>query len=320
MKKLILVLALILGLTGCSVTKPTEEGKQDEKITDYSSLSILSPTGAPALALVDLLINEPEMKIDTVEGADVLQAAFVNPTSEYDVIIAPTNLGAKLASMQKTDYRLAAVLTWGNLTILGVDEADLSNPDKKIAAFGETAVVGLVFNAVKEELNLQAEIIWYASVSDAQAALLSGNVDAALIAEPAATATVMKAKKDLEKDFHVLADIQEAWEAKMGFKGYPQASVFVLASSYEEKQEEIDCLLKQMKTTIDFGNDSANEEALIEKIDQVIDSLGTPTATITAKAYSGMNLSYQEATSVKEECKVFLELFDIQDIDTIFLQ
>lgn len=315
MKKLVIVLALVLGLTGCGVTK-----NNDEEMTDFNDLSILSPTGAPALALVDLLINEPEMKIDTVEGADVLQAAFVNPASEYDMIIAPTNLGAKLASMQKTDYRLAAVLTWGNLYILGVDETDLSNPDKKLAAFGETAVVGLVFKAVKEELNLQAEITWYASVSEAQAALLSGNADAALIAEPAATATINKAKKDLNEEFKVVADIQQLWENKTGSKGYPQASVFVLASSYEEKQEAIDCLLNQMKASIDFGNDNANEAALMEKIDQVNDSLGTPAAAITAKAYSGMNLSYQKASDVKEELKYFLELFDVQDIDNIFLQ
>lgn len=316
MKKLIILLTLILGLTGCSITKNNElNNKEEVKLSD---LSILSPTGAPALSLVDLLINEPEMKIDIVEGADVLQAALVNPTSEYDVILAPTNLGAKLASMQKTDYRLAAVLTWGNLYILGVDEADLSNPDKKLAAFGETAVVGLVFNAIKDELNLQAEITWYASVSDAQAALLSGNADAALIAEPVSTATIIKAKKDLEKDFKVLADIQAAWEEKTGSKGYPQASVFVLASSYEEKKEAIDCLLNELKASIDFGNDSANKALLIEKLDQINESLGTPASSITANAYPKMNLSYQEATNVQEELRIFLELFDIEDIENIF--
>lgn len=322
MKKIGLILAALLLMVGCAQTPKTPEATATPSTTPETAfkteLSVLSPTGAPALALLDVL-NNGSSNINLVDGSDVIQAAFLNPNPEYDVIIAPTNLGAKLASVNKTEYRLAGIVTWGNLFILGVDGANLQDESKTLAAFGEAAVPGLVFNHVIENMGIKANVVYYNSVAEAQAALLSGKADMALIAEPAATATIAKAKQE-GKELSILADIQQEWQKVTGFEGYPQAGVFVLQSSYADKKEEVDALLEQLNITIQ-SNTASTPEALAVLIAKVgTELLGVPSETVVAKAYANLNLNYVSALEVKEELAAFLALFEITEIDSIYLK
>jgi len=82
MKKIIIILSVFL-LIACQA-KPLE----------WESLSILSPKGAPAIALVPLL-QENKDSIEFVDGTDILSAELVK--GEKDVIIAPVNLGTALS-------------------------------------------------------------------------------------------------------------------------------------------------------------------------------------------------------------------------------
>jgi len=318
MKKILTLLFGLFLLTGCIHFDVNIKVNNDE--TESEHITILSPTGAPALALLDLLQSDIKENIVTVNGSDVLQAAFVNPDPEYDLIIAPTNLGAKLAYIGKTEYKLAAVLTWGNLYILLKENADLHDPNLRFAAFGETAVPGLIYSELEEQLNIQGEITWYNAVSDAQAAFLTDNADAALLAEPALSVTMDKAKQQ-DIPLNGCIDLQQMWYEKNGSLGYPQASIFVLESAYQEKKDEIDHTLEIIESTIKTGNDESNRDFLVKQIDEVgTDILGTPAGAVTATAYPGMNLEFKLADTVKDELDVFLKLFGVEGKDSIFLK
>ena len=65
-------------------------------------------------------------------------------------------------------YNLDAVLTWGNLYLVGPEGTDLKTAS--IAAFGQNAVPGLVFNQVEEEgLN----VTWYSSAAEATTSFIN---------------------------------------------------------------------------------------------------------------------------------------------------
>lgn len=310
MKKLFIVLLSVLLLTGCSSSHSSfDESDHNQEIT-VNDLNILAPSGAPALALVDLFETHSD-NITIVEGADVLQASFVNPQPEYDVIIAPTNLGVKLAQSKKTDYRLAAVITWGNLYILAENEEVLKNEDLVFAAFGEQAVPGLVFESVKDELDIE-NVVYYTAVTEAQAALLAKNASAALIAEPAASATIAKAKQQ-NINLSIVANIQELWEHKTGSYGYPQASIFVLES--ENNHEALSDLLTQIDNNILKMNEAIEKgdtDSLVCLIDAVgAETLGVPNAQIVANGYLRMGLNYRTASDCEQELSDFLSLFGI---------
>ena len=91
MRKLFLSLAiLIIGIFMTSCTITNGEGYQDE-------LTMIMPTGTPALALSEFAMTQENVKAEVVAGSDPLVAAFTSKS--HDIIVAPVNLGAKMYSV-----------------------------------------------------------------------------------------------------------------------------------------------------------------------------------------------------------------------------
>lgn len=318
MKKFLCAFLAVLMLCGCSTKESSESSKQSE-ISDnteeeVSQLSVLAPTGAPSFAFAKEVLNNE--KIEFVDGTDVLQAAFVN--KEYDVIIAPSNFGAALAVKGASEYKLAAVLTWGNLYLIGKDEETLK--EGKIAAFGEAAVPGKIWNTVKGNLNDEFSEEYYNSAADVQTALISGNYQVGLIAEPAATATINKAQQaGIELVF--LADLQELWKEATGYEGgYPQAAIFVLEEKYNADQKSYDALFESIQNYCEEVS-ASDKSQLISDIDQSgSDKFGIASSAIVAKTWDKMNIRFAYAKENEENLSAFLKLFGIEDIENLILK
>lgn len=281
----VLGLVLSINLVACSQNKPQKP------------IKILSPSGAPALSLLSLYEDE-NVEIETVEGTDVLTAELSKKDSEYDIIVAPTNLGTKIYS-QAESFNLEAVLTWGNLYLVGVEGSTLEN-DVPIAAFGEKAVPQLVFSHIFETDKLN--VTYYASVHEASQALLTGKAEVALLAQPIAQATIAKAKKQ-GKDLTVLTDLQELWqsETKSEEKGYPQASLFV------KKDANVDYVLDILENT------EISEAGLKDMVEKAgVEKLGVPSVDIAVNTYGAQNIRYKKASEVKGQIEEFLKLFKME--------
>ena len=292
MKKLTKVLlsaTLSLGLVACAKTEKVEP------------IHVLCPTGAPALAMLGANGLE-DVTIDYVEGADVLTAELSKEDSEYDMIVAPTNLGAKLYTKNPV-YNLEAVLTWGNLYLVGEEGTDVENSDTRIAAFGEGAVPGLVYNTVAPAVNLSENVTFYGSVQEAQQNLLGGKADVALLAQPVAAATIAKGK-ELDKNFVVLMNFQKEFANVQGLdaEGYPQASLFIKEGKDGSRVTE----------AISSFIEDANEENVTKAIDEVgVETLGLPNTQIAAKTWDAQNIRYVTGKDAKKDIESFLSIFGI---------
>jgi len=295
MKKVVVIL-LALILCACSSTANEVEEKQ---------FKIIVPKGSAALSLVFA-----EGDITFVDGTDAISAAFLNPSAEYDVIIAPLNLGAKIITESNSPYRLYAVITWGNLYF--VENVNAENDE--IALFGEGAVPQKIVNTV---LDLpEDKIIYYPNVTEAQVALLSGKVKYALLAEPAYTATLLKAQ-EAGMELNLVYDLQEEWASVKGVDNYPQAAVFVKEASFEEHKEAFSELEKSL-SEINFFPE--NEILIREKLEGKAELFGIPAIEIVMKAWANLNLEFRLATEVEEEIINFLELFNILNISDFFIK
>lgn len=287
-------LALAGGLTfslfGCA---SPEESASDEPV------SILCPTGAPALSILGASDLE-DVTIEYVDGTDILTSELAKEDGEYDIILAPTNLGAKVYA-QSEAYQLDAVMTWGNLYLVGQEGVDLSTAT--IAAFGQNAVPGLVFNTVEPEgLN----VTWYNSVSESQQALLTNQAQVALLAQPVAQATIAKAKEN-GKTLTILQDLQSLWQENTESEdaGYPQASLFVKTGEEEKVQRVVDAVETYIA--------DANEETLTASIDSVgAQVLGVPNTEIAVKTWEAQNIRFEAAGDVADEIESFLSIFNIE--------
>lgn len=295
MKKIIILVLMLLCLVACG-----QKQQEEEKVDEVISYKIVTPSGAPALALLDY-VDDENMTIDVVDGSDVLQAEFTNGNA--DIIIAPINLGAKLVSATG-NYKLAAVVTWGNLHLvstLSLEEAK----NHPVAAFGEQAVPGKVLNYLSEELE-GFEFEWFNSVNEASTALMSEQYSSAVLAEPALTLARTKGAHEYDE----IVDIQEVYKQKTGYDSYPQAAIFVNVKTLENV-ETLNTFLDSIELSINnYNND---EDLLSERIDKTaMGKIGFANAEFIKGAYSRMALNYKSAVICKDEIKTFLNIFGME--------
>lgn len=301
--KISTVILFLILMMGCAPKK--------ENIT----LSILVPMGAPSIAVIPVLQQEKH-SVNIVSGSDPLQAALISPNPEADIIIAPVNLGAMLISKNSTQYRLWGVVTWGNLYIVGENE-DVFDKEGTLALFGENAVPQKIFDSIKGSLNIQMTQTYFPSVNDAQAQLLTGKADAALLAQPLAAATIAKAK-EMGKDLKIIANLQSLWKETTLTENYPQAAIFVLESSYKENKEVIENEIAQMKAYVDqCWSENTTLQADITALTP--EKLGLPSAALVANVFKGMNVRIEHAEDSLDELTAFLKLFGLTNIRELII-
>lgn len=283
--KSLLCLSLFL-LVGCSTQETAKE-----------PVRILVPQGATAMSLLPIY-NGEGYDVKTVSGSDVITAEMSNPSPTYDMIIAPVNLGAKLIEKGNTDYKLDSIVTWGNLYVVGNGQVG------EFAAFGENAVPQKILTTVMPDI----QATYYNSVQDVQAQILSGNVSNGLMAEPAATATIAKAK---EQGIELTStDLQALYQEKTGsdVAGYPQAAIFVKQGSEEKVTNALTEIEKFLnETAINTPDEIVN---IIEE-KNLVETIGIPNAQIAQKTWTRQNLKYVKAKDAQDEITQFLKLFEI---------
>ena len=287
---------LALGLAACSNTDTSNE-----------PISILCPTGAPALSLLGTWDLE-NVSVEYVDGSDILTSELAKEDGEYDIIVAPTNVGAKVYG-ESESYNLEAVLTWGNLYLVGQEGTDLSTAS--IAAFGQNAVPGLVFNQVEDP---SLNVTWYSSVQEAQQALLTNQQQVALLAQPVAAATIAKAKEN-GKELTVLQDLQKLWQEKTDSEdaGYPQASLFVKSG----EEEKVEAVLDAVEEYVE----EADEKTLTSTIDDIgAEVLGVPNTQIAVKTWNAQNIRYVQGNDAKEDIEDFLAVFHMELPDGLIVE
>lgn len=307
MKKLLIVCSLLFVFVGCSTPK-TETPEVEESIT------ILAPKGAAALSLLDYYATVENPQITFVDGTDVLTAELASATSGYDVIVAPINVGAKIAEAGNHEYQLLGVVTWGNLYLVQND--NLVDSDLPMVLFGEGAVPQKIITTTVDVTSYEKEVIYLPSVSEVQSYLLSDKASYGLLAEPALTATLSKAA-EVNASLSVVLNLQEAWFTITGYDNYPQAAIFVRTSSYQANQTKFDSLFASLEQI----NSYVEKPELIEQnLAGHEEEFGVANAKVITIAWDGMNIEFISGKDVIDEITYFLDLFNISVNSDLFLE
>lgn len=298
MKKILAIFLIgIIGLSACTQVEPVD-------------LRVLTPAGAPATALIPLMKEGSRDDVKVVDGTDVLSAELVN--GSYDVIVAPVNLGLTLASKGNSDYILYGILTWGNLYLVGNEKGNVATAGD-VALFGQAAVPQKIWDTVKITLGNVRNEVYLNAVADVQVGLLTSKYDLGLMAEPAVTATILKAKSN-GLTLTVVEDLQEAWKAETGLDNYPQAGLFIRKDADANVKAAVKdrfATLKEYVAAID-----ADPQTIIADVNAVgAKNLGIASGEVIAAAWAKMNVKVVNAKEVQEEIQAFMDLFNLNDIE-----
>lgn len=277
--KIVLVLAVAMSLCIAACA----EG------ADISGLKVTAPGGAPALSLATLAAENPDSY--TYVAADTIAAAFAD--KEADFIIAPVNAGAKLYKTGKSTYKLAAVVSWGNLYIAAQREElkaeDLNGAN--ITLFGENTInASVVLYALKAAGIEPAEVAYLAGAADTQSLLLTDENAIVVTAEPALTAASMKNDK-----ISAIA-VNDLFKQATGEDGYTQAGLFVKAETAENQPEAVKAYLALAKEACDK---CASDTEAVAEAAAALEIL--PNAKVALKAIPGCAIRFVAAPEAKAQ-------------------
>ena len=277
MKKILSLVLTALLILGLAVS-----------VTAEDALKLTAPSGAPALAVATMAAENPDNF--TFIAADTIAAEFAK--AEADFIIAPLNAGAKLYKAGKSAYKLAAVVTWGNLYVAaqkdGFQLQDINGA--KLTLFGENTInASVVLYALKAQGIEPAETEYLAGAANTQALLLSDPEAIVVTAEPALTAARMKNEA-------LTAFAVNELLAAAGIDGYTQAALFVKPETAEARPEAVAAYLKQVEEAC--GKCESDVDAVAEA---AVKLEILPNAKVAAAAIPGCSIRYAAAADAKAD-------------------
>lgn len=240
----VLMLAASFALAGC--------GEDARSYDIYDTYNVYMPDGATALSLSYMMqfptmnfyseadaaqTDATQMKTANINYNVVPSATIASyaQSEKADIIVMPVNAGVNLYN-KGAKYKIAAVLTHGNLFLIGKETGVgiESLKGKVIAAIGRGGIPELVLKYILASNGVEFEegdtvvpgkaVLNFVDDGEYAVGQLQGEkADVALIAEPAATAAINKAALNVKELF----DVQEEWGKLTGLSGYPQAALFV---------------------------------------------------------------------------------------------
>ncbi len=277
LKKLFTVMLLIFGLlllVGC--------GEEDNK-----TYKVLLPSGTPLMAVGGLL-DDAEFDFKVVNGQDPLISGFTS--AEYDMIIAPINLGTKFYIAGKSNYQFKAIITTNNTYIISKGEIsslkDLQG--KKITAFGASAAPGLALKGALDIKGIDTTVNYQNSAADVMM-LYSSNTDDSdfyLSAEPNITKIEDKTGKTINK-----ISLQE--QIKDELPVLIQACLFVNPNSNVSNK-----VINKIKENIE--NMNKNPENYAKQVLNKNDFFNGLGESVIAKAIPNCNIDFIEAKDNKD--------------------
>ena len=314
MKKYFIPLIIAsMTLVGCNAKNSSSEVKE----FDRTSLSIITPTGAPALAFYNYagLSNFETNSVPT-------NIVGIMAAGQKDVAVLPTNAGIQAIKGKNAPYQIAATITFGNFYIasMGNDADNEMNAGDKILLFQKGNVPDKIFHYVYGDA-FDSSIYYVNAVSDAAAALIGGSFtdtesgesvvpNYVMVAEPVLTNVLSK-----KENVQVYADVQAKYKEKSGNKELFQASVFVKNTL---EKELVTSFLSSLKDDIEgaIADPSKLSAGMAkESAAQEVFGVAPQMAENVLKKNNGMGLGFKYAKENKDAIETFLALFDIKDLD-----
>ena len=253
------------------------------------TMTASAPSGAPALALATLAVQNPENY--TFVAADTISAEFAR--AEADFIVAPVNAGAKLYKMGKSTYKLAGVVSWGNLYIASQKEnfqlADMNGA--KVVLFGENTINAAVVNyALKQNGIEPASVEYLAGAAQTQALLLTDAEAIVVTAEPALTAAKIK------NPAVTAYAVNDLYKAATGYEGYTQAALFVKGETIENQPEAVKAFIEAVAASCEKAT---TDVAAVAEAAVALEIL--PNVKVATNAIPGCAVRFVNAKDAREQ-------------------
>ncbi|MBQ9485876.1 MAG: ABC transporter substrate-binding protein [Clostridia bacterium] len=292
-------------------------GKEQKDFT-FPTITVYSPDGAPALSVAKFIndgedfVGGIEVKYNVVAAEDI---GGIMQQGKGDIIIMPVNAASKLYAAQADKYKMAGVITHGNLYLMAKEDLDLQDLKGKVVGVVNLAnVPGLTFKAILEKSGIEYEENDTAVAGkvalrgyDAPAliaALKQGSdkngVDFGVLPEPAANKLT-----GIDASFKYALDLQELYNAET--KTYPQAAVMVKSSVIAAYPALINSFGDKVASGVSWVKE--NPELAVQAVSSALKEGLTPSFNannLNATVVDNCKIYWQSAADAKAAVKAYI--------------
>ncbi len=308
MKKLLslmLVLSLIfsLALVGCN----NQSNQGDE---EKSKITIVTPDGAPTLAVYQLMHSVTELDGHKVEYKIVSDAQAVSAailSGEADVAVMPTNVAAKLYN-NGVDIKLLSVNVFGVLYMIGAEA--LASPQelkgKVVALTGQSGTPDITLRFILDRNNIEyvesetavegkVALRYFSGGPDVIAQLKTGKADYGVLGEPAVTGALNKTGGQ------IVMNLQKAWEDYVGDDTFTQAGIVVKSTVYNDNGL-IEALNEKLTSNLTYVYENASTiKDTFAKYESAI------TVNFNSTILNRCNLNHKTASQIKTQLELYYQ-------------
>lgn len=123
-------------------------------------ITVFCPDGAPALSLAEFASGNSDLGTGlSVEYNIVSSNDIGGKMGTGDIVILPVNAATKLYKKGGSSYKMAAVLTHGNLYVMSTEKIEIEDlVDKTVGVIGQGLVPDLTFKAVLKARGISVEV------------------------------------------------------------------------------------------------------------------------------------------------------------------
>lgn len=216
----------------------------DKKNVD---IKIISPSGAPSAAFYTYAkdANFETNSTPANVGAQ-LQA------NNYGAVAFDFYNGLKSIKKNNGNYKLARIITGGNLYLVGIGKENEPTKDDYIVSFGQGLLPDMVYRKIYGD-EIADATKYVNGVSEVTPILKTGKhnnnpVDYVLIAQPALFAA--KNTSEVKDKIHIVANLRDKWENISGSKMIPQAGLFINQTEYNNNRNAYKDFLNKVDENI----------------------------------------------------------------------
>ncbi len=223
-----------------------------------SLITVMVPQGSPELASI-YVKNHSSYQVDVILGVDPLIAAF--SSQSHDVIIAPTNLGAKLYQ-NGTPYIMLATIVDGNYFLASQSHVLTNLNDlegKELIVFAKNQTPDMMMQHLLASYNISCQVTYVDNIASANAMLILDPNLIIMTAEPS-----LSLLNQTYPNLHVL-DLMPFYEV-VEETTYPQASIFVNTKLNSKILRKIESDFKYSANRVNEMVDEAAEVAVLNGI------------------------------------------------------
>ncbi|MBO4668292.1 MAG: hypothetical protein J5666_09265, partial [Bacilli bacterium] len=239
--------------------------------------------------------------------------AYLTSASSKDIVVAPTNAGIQAIVNKGANFKVAAVITFGNFFVVstGRDQDSEMNSGDKILAFQENGVAGLLFKYLYGDLGL--DVTYLADVQAVRTEILTSETnkyDYVFLAQPVVNAILSQ-----KSGYGIYTNSQMDYTRKTNGLSITQAAIFV---NNNADQAKVDLFLKMIKKEIEELKEDPSILSLKTQdvSDEAFASKVAGTKTLITKLISNQNqigIGFEYAYEYKESIDSFINTLGLNE-------